>query len=142
MIEKYINFETEKMLKDYNYNLSALKSLQEQYRALDGESGIDYSKERVQGSCGGGGVEKIALERVRLRDKIDDYKRDLNRIDYCLNMLPPDEKACLKALFIDKNGHSTGYIVDSLSNRLHMEKTAIYGLRRQALQHFEHYIFG
>ena len=140
MIEQYYHYDTAKLLAEYNHNKAVLKSLREQYNALDGAGGMDYSSGKVSGSKGTDALEKKALRRIDLAAKIEDYEHDLKRIDDCMSQLTETEQTVLTEFFL--KGQTKTAAVYHLAEALHLEQSAIYDIRKRALNRFQHLIFG
>lgn len=140
MIEQYYHYDTAKMLAEYNQNKAVLKSLKEQYSALDGAGGMDYSNGKVTGGKSTDALEKTALRRIDLADKISDYERDLQRIDDCMAQLTETEQTVLTEFFL--KGQTKTAAVYRLAQTLHLEQSAIYELRKKVLNKFQQLIFG
>ncbi|MCI9475014.1 MAG: sigma-70 family RNA polymerase sigma factor [Emergencia sp.] len=140
MIEQYYHYDTAKLLAEYNHNKAVLKSLREQYNALDGAGGMDYSSGKVSGSKGTDALEKTALRRIDLAAKIEDYEHDLKRIDDCMSQLTETEQTVLTEFFL--KGQTKTAAVYHLAEALHLEQSAIYDIRKRALNRFQHLIFG
>ncbi|WP_425755104.1 hypothetical protein ACPW7J_09540 [Ihubacter sp. rT4E-8] len=140
MIEQYYNYDTVKLLAEYNHNKTVLKSLREQYNALDGAGGMDYSSGKVTGGKNTDALEKTALRRIDLAAKIEDYEHDLQKIDDCLAQLTDTEQTVLTEFFF--KGQTRTAAVYRLSETLHLEQSAIYDIRKRALSKFQQLIFG
>ncbi len=139
MIEQYYHYDTAKLLAEYNHNKAVLKSLREQYNALDGAGGMDYGN-KVTGGKSTDALEKIALRRIDLATKIKDYEHDLQRIDDCMAQLTETEQTVLTEFFL--KGQTKTAAVYRLSQALHLEQSAIYEMRKRALNKFQQLIFG
>lgn len=140
MIERYYRYETEKLLQEYNSNKDTLKSLREQYKALDGTTAINYSMEKVDSTLAADGLENIALRRVDLKKKIGEYEHDLNLIDECLDKLTDQEKDTLREFCLVPQSKTDAML--NIAELYSIERTAVYDLRRRALKHFETLLFG
>ena len=140
MIEQYYHYDTAKLLAEYNHNKAVLKSLKEQYNALDGAGGMDYSSGKVTGGKSTDALEKTALRRIDLATKIKDYEHDLQRIDDCMAQLTETEQTVLTEFFL--KGQTKTAAVYHLAESLHLEQSAIYDIRKRALNRFQHLIFG
>ena len=140
MIERYYRYETAKLLQEYNHNKDTLKSLREQYKALDGTTAIDYSLEKVGGTPAADGLENIALRRVDLKKKIGEYEHDLKLIDECLEKLTERERDTLKEFYMVSQSKTDASL--NISELYGIEHTAVYNLRRRALNRFETLLFG
>lgn len=139
MIEQYYHYDTAKLLAEYNHNKAVLKSLREQYNALDGAGGMDYGN-KATGGKSTDALEKIALRRIDLATKIKDYEHDLQRIDDCMAQLTETEQTVLTEFFL--KGQTKTAAVYRLSQALHLEQSAIYEMRKRALNKFQQLIFG
>lgn len=140
MIERYYRYETAKLLQEYNTNRETLKSLKEQYGALDGTTAIDYSLEKVDSTPAADGLENIALRRVDLKKKISEYEHDLDLIDDCLDKLDDREKDTLREFYLADQSKTDAML--NIAELYSIERTAVYDLRRRALKHFETLLFG
>ena len=140
MIERYYRYETARLLQEYNSNRDTLKSLREQYEALDGTTAIDYSLEKVASTPAADGLENVALRRVDLKKKISEYEHDLNLIDDCLDKLTVQERDTLREFYMTSQCKTDAML--NISELYDIERTAVYDLRRRALKHFETLLFG
>ena len=140
MIERYYRYETAKLLQEYNTNRETLKSLKEQYKALDGATAIDYSLEKVDSTPASDGLENIALRRVDLQKKIREYEHDLDLIDECLDKLGDREKDTLREFYLADQSKTDAML--NIAELYGIERTAVYDLRRRALKRFEILLFG
>ncbi|MBR5316020.1 MAG: hypothetical protein IKU44_04435 [Firmicutes bacterium] len=86
-------------------------------------------------------MELIAIQRANLKLKINRYKRDIELVDKCINALPEDEQIALNEFFI-RNPESKQSAVVKLCDKLALEQSAVYSLRRKALRDFERLLFG
>ena len=141
MLEQYYIYDTEKLLKNLNNARRTLRNLERQYADLDGARAMDYSNEKVCSSPSKDRMELIAIRRANLKLKIDRYKRDIELVDKCINALPNDEQIALNEFFV-KNPESKQSAVVKLCDKLALEQSAVYSLRRKALRDFERLLFG
>ena len=140
MLEQYYIYDTKNLLKDLEKSRRTLRNLERQYADLDGARAMDYSNERVSSSPTTDRLESIAIQRANLRLKIDRYRRDIALVDECIGALPEDEQMALSEFFIkDKSKQSA---VITLCDKLALEQSAVYSLRRKALKDFERLLFG
>ncbi len=140
MLENYYKYDVKGMLSDLEKNRATLRNLERQYAALDGARALDYSVERVTSTPKADGLEKVAIRRVNLRRKIDRYRRDIELVDKCINALPEEEKIVISEFFLKNQGKAAAVV--TLCDRLALEQSAVYSLRRKALKDFEQLIFG
>lgn len=140
MIERYYSYDTKDLLYELEDSRRTLKQLEQQYIELDGARAMDYSVERVRSSSPVDGLERIAIQRADLKAKIDRYRRDIELVDKCIAALPEDEQIVLAEFFLKKKTKQAAVI--SLCDRLALEQSAIYSLRRKALRDFERLLFG
>ena len=140
MLEQYYIYDTKNLLKDLEKSRRTLRNLERQYADLDGARAMDYSNERVSASPTKDRLELIAIQRANLKLKIDRYRRDIELVDKCIDALPEDEQMALSEFFIkDKTKQSA---VVTLCDKLALEQSAVYSLRRKALKDFERLLFG
>lgn len=140
MIEKYYNYDTKSLLSDLESSRRTLKRLESQYADMDGSRAIDYSTEKVSSSSPKDSLEKIAIQRTDLKTKIERYRRDLELIDACFNALPEEEQIVLSEFFFKKKSKQAAVV--TLCDKLALEQSAVYSLRRKALKNFERLLFG
>ena len=100
---------------------------------------MDYGN-KVTGGKSTDALEKIALRRIDLATKIKDYEHDLQRIDDCMAQLTETEQTVLTEFFL--KGQTKTAAVYRLSQALHLEQSAIYEMRKRALNKFQQLIFG
>ena len=140
MLENYYKYDTKGLLSDLESSRRTLKRLEAQYLDLDGARAMDYSTERVNASSPKDSLEQIAIQRTDLRIKIERYRRDIDLVDTCINALPEDEQIALSEFFFKKKSKQAAVV--SLCDKLALEQSAVYSLRRKALKDFERLLFG
>lgn len=139
MIEKYQTFEIERLLKDMPMHRATLESLREQLENLDGVGGMD-SGERVGGTKPVDSVEQLVIRRMMLELKIENLQRDVDLIDRLFRVLPEDEQAAIEEFFWNQNNDKSARI--KLMERLHLEQSAVYDIRRRAIARMKQMICG
>ncbi len=140
MLENYYNYDTKGLLLDLESSRDTLRRLERQYADMDGARAMDYSTERVCASNPTGSLEKIAIQRTDLRMKIERYRRDIALVDACINALPKDEQTVIAEFFFKDKSKQAAVV--SLCDKLALEQSAVYSLRRKALSDFERLLFG
>lgn len=139
MIEKYHKFDIEKLLKDMPMHRAEIVSLQEQLKNLDGVGGMDNG-ERVGGTKPVDGVEQLVIRRMFLELQIENLKKDVDLIDRLFLVLAPDEQAAIEEFFWKYQSKAAAVV--NLSERLHIEQSSIYELRKNAINHMAMLICG
>lgn len=122
MIEKYITFNASQYLKDYYRYKEIITQLEAEYNALDGVSAITINQDKVQTSPKGDSLEKIAIQRIGLSKKIEDYRQHIKTCEIALELLDPEERDAIEAFY----KHADADIPSS--------RATIYRLRKQALE--------
>lgn len=126
MINNYLDFNIAKFVKDCYEHEKQLPALREQYNNLDGMRGLDPSREKVQTSPSNDGVDKIAVLRVNLSEKIEDYEKDIKLLKTAFLCLTDDE---IEAVNICFNGKP---IAEQCYMR-NIEERTVYRHRKKAL---------
>ena len=98
-MDKYITFDIGQCLKDYYYYRQIIQKLQEEYDALDGVTAIPINADKVQTSSKPDNLEKIALERVNLSARIEDYRQHIKVCDIALSLLSEEERAVIDSYY-------------------------------------------
>lgn len=122
MIEKYITFNASQYIKDYYRYKEIITQLEDEYNALDGVSAITINQDKVQTSPKGDSLEKIAIQRIGLSKKIEDYRQHIKTCEIALELLDPEERDAIESFY----KHADADIAAS--------RTTIYRLRKQALE--------
>lgn len=121
-IDRYITFNITDFLKDYYKHKDMIDKLQEEYDALDGVSAISINADKVQTSSRPDALEKVALERVNLSARIQDYKQDIKTVEIAFKLLNEDERAVIDSYYGGKQ-------VDIPASR-----TQLYRIRTEAVK--------
>lgn len=128
-------------LKLYNAKKAAFISLGEEIERVrskvESVSATDYGKPSVMSSCAGDGMlSSIAMidELERNRDLVCIWLRGVERGLACLNDV---ERIVLDELYLRPCGG-----VESLMERLHVEKTKAYTLKDKAVRQFTLAMYG
>lgn len=124
MFEKYRTFDATNFVKDYYKYKAMLPEMQDRYDSLDGLSAISVKEDRVQQSPSPDGLEKIALSRVSITERIEAYKQHIKTAELAFSLLDPDEFNAIDYFFaLAPTCDSTPY-----------SRAQLYRLKAQALE--------
>lgn len=126
MIENYLSFDVTRFVADCFEHKKALPSLRLQLADLDGIKAIDPTRDKVQSSPSNDGMVNLAMLRLKLTAQIEDYERDLEKLEKALQVLTNEEREAIDICF---NGES---IQDQCLD-LNIEERTIYNRRKKAL---------
>ena len=135
MIENYLSFDVTRFVADCFEHKKALPSLRLQLADLDGIKAIDPTRDKVQSSPSNDGMVNLAMLRLKLTAQIEDYERDLEKLEKALQVLTSEER---EAIVICFNGES---IQDQCLD-LNIEERTIYNRRKKALSKLNSALIG
>jgi len=135
MIENYLSFDITRFVADCFEHKKALPSLRLQLADLDGIKAIDPTRDKVQSSPSNDGMVNLAMLRLKLTAQIEDYERDLEKLEKALQVLTNEEREAIDICF---NGES---IQDQCLD-LNIEERTIYNRRKKALSKLNSALIG
>jgi DNA-directed RNA polymerase specialized sigma24 family protein len=135
MIENYLSFDVTRFVADCFEHKKALPSLRLQLADLDGIKAIDPTRDKVQSSPSNDGMVNLAMLRLKLTAQIEDYERDLEKLEKALQVLTNEEREAIDICF---NGES---IQDQCLD-LNIEERTIYNRRKKALSKLNSALIG
>ena len=135
MIENYLSFDVTRFVADCFEHKKALPSLRLQLADLDGIKAIDPTRDKVQSSPSNDGMVNLAMLRLKLTAQIEDYERDLEKLEKALQVLTNEEREAIDICF---NGES---ILDQCLD-LNIEERTIYNRRKKALSKLNSALIG
>ena len=135
MIENYLSFDITRFVADCFEHKKALPSLRLQLADLDGIKAIDPTRDKVQSSPSNDGMVNLAMLRLKLTAQIEDYERDLEKLEKALQVLTNEEREAIDICF---NGES---ILDQCLD-LNIEERTIYNRRKKALSKLNSALIG
>ena len=135
MIENYLSFDITRFVADCFEHKKALPSLRLQLADLDGIKAIDPTRDKVQSSPSNDGMVNLAMLRLKLSAQIEDYERDLEKLEKALQVLTNEEREAIDICF---NGES---IQDQCLD-LNIEERTIYNRRKKALSKLNSALIG
>jgi hypothetical protein len=135
MIENYLSFDVTKFVADCFEHKKALPSLRLQLADLDGIKAIDPTRDKVQSSPSNDGMVNLAMLRLKLTAQIEDYERDIEKLEKALQVLTNEEREAIDICF---NGES---IQDQCLD-LNIEERTIYNRRKKALSKLNSALIG
>lgn len=135
MIENYLSFDVTRFVADCFEHKKALPSLRLQLADLDGIKAIDPTRDKVQSSPSNDGMVNLAMLRLKLTAQIEDYERDLEKLDKAMQVLTNEEREAIDICF---NGES---IQDQCLD-LNIEERTIYNRRKKALSKLNSALIG
>jgi DNA-directed RNA polymerase specialized sigma24 family protein len=135
MIENYLSFDITRFVADCFEHKKALPSLRLQLADLDGIKAIDPTRDKVQSSPSNDGMVNLAMLRLKLSAQIEDYERDLEKLEKALQVLTSEEREAIDICF---NGES---IQDQCLD-LNIEERTIYNRRKKALSKLNSALIG
>lgn len=135
MIENYLSFDVTRFVADCFEHKKALPSLRLQLADLDGIKAIDPTRDKVQSSPDNDGMVNLAMLRLKLTAQIEDYERDIEKLDKALQVLTNEEREAIDICF---NGES---IQDQCLD-LNIEERTIYNRRKKALSKLNSALIG
>ena len=135
MIENYLSFDITRFVADCFEHKKALPSLRLQLADLDGIKAIDPTRDKVQSSPSNDGMVNLAMLRLKLSAQIEDYERDLEKLDKAMQVLTNEEREAIDICF---NGES---IQDQCLD-LNIEERTIYNRRKKALSKLNSALIG
>lgn len=139
------SFETEaiKELKAYNTLHQSAKCIRERIEMLEASAeGIrsPYSGEPTGTAAGRDSIYADNIDkRNELAHRLDVINRRIRIIDSGLEALSERERTVITSMYIERRSSSA---VTELCEKLHLEKTAVYGIRKTALAKFTAVEFG
>jgi hypothetical protein len=135
MIENYLSFDVTRFVADCFEHKKALPSLRLQLADLDGIKAIDPTRDKVQSSPSNDGMVNLAMLRLKLSAQIEDYERDIEKLEKALQVLTNEEREAIDICF---NGES---IQDQCLD-LNIEERTIYNRRKKALSKLNSALIG
>lgn len=135
MIENYLSFDITRFVADCFEHKKALPSLRLQLADLDGIKAIDPTRDKVQSSPSNDGIVNLAMLRLKLTAQIEDYERDIEKLEKALQVLTNEEREAIDICF---NGES---ILDQCLD-LNIEERTIYNRRKKALSKLNSALIG
>ena len=135
MIENYLSFDVTRFVADCFEHKKALPSLRLQLADLDGIKAIDPTRDKVQSSPDNDGMVNLTMLRLKLSAQIEDYERDLEKLEKALQVLTNEEREAIDICF---NGES---ILDQCLD-LNIEERTIYNRRKKALSKLNSALIG
>jgi DNA-directed RNA polymerase specialized sigma24 family protein len=135
MIENYLSFDVTRFVADCFEHKKALPSLRLQLADLDGIKAIDPTRDKVQSSPSNDGMVNLTMLRLKLSAQIEDYERDLEKLEKALQVLTNEEREAIDICF---NGES---IQDQCLD-LNIEERTIYNRRKKALSKLNSALIG
>lgn len=135
MIENYLSFDVTRFVADCFEHKKALPSLRLQLADLDGVKAIDPTRDKVQSSPSNDGMVNLAMLRLKLTAQIEDYERDLEKLEKAMQVLTNEEREAIDICF---NGES---IQDQCLD-LNIEERTIYNRRKKALSKLNSALIG
>ena len=135
MIENYLSFDVTRFVADCFEHKKALPSLRLQLADLDGIKAIDPTRDKVQSSPSNDGMVNLAMLRLKLTAQIEDYERDIEKLEKDLQVLTNEEREAIDICF---NGES---IQDQCLD-LNIEERTIYNRRKKALSKLNSALIG
>ena len=135
MIENYLSFDVTRFVADCFEHKKALPSLRLQLADLDGIKAIDPTRDKVQSSPSNDGMVNLAMLRLKLTAQIEDYERDIEKLEKAMQVLTNEEREAIDICF---NGES---IQDQCLD-LNIEERTIYNRRKKALSKLNSALIG
>ena len=135
MIENYLSFDITRFVADCFEHKKALPSLRLQLADLDGIKAIDPTRDKVQSSPSNDGMVNLTMLRLKLTAQIEDYERDIEKLDKAMQVLTNEEREAIDICF---NGES---IQDQCLD-LNIEERTIYNRRKKALSKLNSALIG
>ena len=135
MIENYLSFDVTRFVADCFEHKKALPSLRLQLADLDGIKAIDPTRDKVQSSPSNDGMVNLAMLRLKLSAQIEDYERDLEKLEKALQVLTNEEREAIDICF---NGES----IQNQCLDLNIEERTIYNRRKKALSKLNSALIG
>ena len=135
MIENYLSFDVTRFVADCFEHKKALPSLRLQLADLDGIKAIDPTRDKVQSSPSHDGMVNLAMPLLKLTAQIEDYERDIEKLDKAMQVLTNEEREAIDICF---NGES---ILDQCLD-LNIEERTIYNRRKKALSKLNSALIG
>lgn len=141
VIEKYCTYKVDKMLQDYQINRKALELRKQEYKYMDGTKGVTYG-DKVSGTKQIDGLPRLAERRIDIENRIRIDEADFKLLDRCISQLPERERIVVEEFYINrKDTDQNPAIIAKLTDKLHLQESRIYDLRRDALEHLTQMIF-
>lgn len=135
----YVSFNVKRFLKDYNIKQISRKNLKSELEDADGQSGIDFSRPRVQTSDTSDIVPELAALRLNIENKLALIDSYFHYYDSAMEALTEDELMAIN-IFFNKN-----YSYDEAINAFEengISKTQAYRLRQNALDKITNTLLG
>ena len=131
-------FDAAGFLKDYSHRKSVISSLKDRLADLEesGITAISYDGDRVQTSNRSNPTERLAILMLHIERQIAYHEFWIEACDDALSKLSEDERWILVAWYI--KGCSQ---MDAIEH-LHLERTAMFNLKKRALEHFADFLIG
>lgn len=142
MLERYIKYDIERMVREYEDNKATLVSLKEQYNEVcEFEiSGVAYDKDRVQTSPTGDGLTNQVIRRMELEWKINGAEQFLSMYQCAWDRLTDKERFILSEFY--KAGYETRQeAIDSVSDAYEVDRSQVYRLKDEAIDRLKRLMF-
>lgn len=136
MISEYINFDTKHFIKKTLEREKILPELKQRYAEIDGVSGVDFEKDRVNQSLRNDRMVNIVIDRIRLDEKIKNYEADCLKLKMAIETLTATEKEVFKIYFIETGN------TEILLNDIGLSMQSGYRIRKNILDKIEKVICG
>jgi hypothetical protein len=143
LLERYIKYDIERMVREYDDNKATLVSLKEQYKEVCefDISGMAYDKDRVQTSPKADGIANIVIRRLELEEKINGAERFLSLYEMAWDRLTDKEKFILSE-FYQRGYERRQDAIDTLCDEYGIETAQVYNLKTDAVSRLKRLMFG
>lgn len=135
MIADYLKFDAERFVENTYEKMKMLPSMKQSLKDLDGQKGIDTTKDKVQESPNLDAIHNVAMLRIRLEGQIEDAEKDIQKLKKAMATLSEEEREAIDICFCGKNIKA-----QCLDN--HVEERTIYNRRNRALSKIEKAVIG
>lgn len=135
MIADYLKFDAERFVESTYEKMKMLPSMKQSLKDLDGQKGIDTTKDKVQESPNLDAIHNVAMLRIRLEGQIEDAEKDIQKLKKAMATLSEEEREAIDICFSGKNIKA-----QCLEN--HVEERTIYNRRNRALSKIEKAVIG
>lgn len=135
MISEYLEFNVARFVKDCFEKEKMLPSLKAQLEDLDGQRGIDTSRDKVQESANLDNVHNVAMLRIKLENRIEDCEKDIAALHHAIAALTEEER---EAVYICFNGES----ITQQRQERNIEERTLFRRRKQALEKINRALIG
>ena len=135
MIADYLKFDAERFVESTYEKMKMLPSMKQSLKDLDGQKGIDTTKDKVQESPNLDAIHNVAMLRIRLEGQIEDAEQDIQKLKKAMATLSDEEREAIDICFCGKNIKA-----QCLEN--HVEVRTVYYRRDRALSKIEKAVIG